>query len=151
MTLRKSFQPLRPDLDKFLFAAVGTERDGMPLSMVSALIRLGLDPWEEAGRLSSLGKREAIEQLARLIAELPGDRPPLAEAREIAGELVKQLPERDGKPSPSRTTPQMPWPRLPRWAGRPNRSDFVMFFVVAAAAALVSAILHGGLPFGIGS
>lgn len=151
MTLRKSFRSLRPDLDKFLFAAVGGERDGAPLSMVSALTRLGLDPWEEAGRLSSLGKREAVEQLARLIAELPGDRLPLAEAREIAGGLVEQLPEHDGKPSSSRTPPQIPWPRLPYWTGRPNRSDFVMFFVVVAAAALVSAILHGGLPFGIGS
>ncbi len=64
MALRKLFRPLRPDLDKFLFAAVGTERDGMPLSTVSALARLGLDPWEEAGRLSSLGKPEAVEQLA---------------------------------------------------------------------------------------
>lgn len=151
MALRPSFRPLRPDLDKFLFATVGVERDGVPLSMVSALTRLGLDPWEEAGRLSSLGKHEAIEQLARLIAELPGDRPALAEAREIAGGLVEQLPKHDDKPSPLRTTPQIPWPRLPRWTGRPNRSDFVMFFVVAAAAALVSAILHGGLPFGIGS
>lgn len=149
MALRASFRPLRPDLDKFLFAAVGTERDGVPLSMVSALTRLGLDPWEEAGRLSSLRKREAIEQLARLIAELSGDHPPLAEAREIASGLVEQLPEHDDKPSPSRTTPKISWPRLPRWAGQPKGSDFVMFFIVAAAA-LVSAVLHGGSPFGIG-
>src|ERR1700730_17573550 len=87
MALRESFRPLRPDLDNFLFAAVGTEQNGIPLSMVSALTRLGLHPWDEAGRLSSLGKREAVEQLARLIAELPGTRRPLAEAREIACEL----------------------------------------------------------------
>lgn len=64
MALRASFRPLRPDLDKFLFAAVGAEQNGAPLSMVSALTRLGLDPWEEASRLSSLSKREAGEQLA---------------------------------------------------------------------------------------
>ena len=58
MTLRRSFQPLRPDLDKFLFAAVADEVDGVPLSVISALTRLGLDPWEEAGRLSSLSRRE---------------------------------------------------------------------------------------------
>src|SRR5439155_14837617 len=69
MTLRRSFRPLRSDLDKFLFAAVGDEIDGIPLSMISALTRLGLDPWQEAGRLSSLSSREAVEQLARLIAE----------------------------------------------------------------------------------
>src|SRR5258707_13255337 len=81
MTLRRSFRPLRPDLDKFLFATVGDEVDGIPLSVISVLVRLGLDPWEEAGRLSSLGTREAGEQLARLIAELPGMFRPLRDAR----------------------------------------------------------------------
>ena len=65
MTLRRLYQPLRPDLD-FLFAAVGGEH-GIPLSMISALTRLGLDPWEEANRLSSLEKRDATEQLLQLI------------------------------------------------------------------------------------
>jgi hypothetical protein len=58
--------------------AVGEEQNGIPLSMVSALSRLGLYPWVEAGRLSSLGRREAIEQLARLITKLPGNSWPLA-------------------------------------------------------------------------
>src|SRR5215831_4869567 len=74
MTSRGSFRPLRPELDRFLFATVGDEFDGMPLSVISALTRLGLDPWQEAGRLSSLSNREAVEQLARLIVELPGRR-----------------------------------------------------------------------------
>jgi hypothetical protein len=51
MTLRRSFRPLRPDLDKFLFAAVEDKIGGIPLSMISAFTRLGLDPWQEAGRL----------------------------------------------------------------------------------------------------
>jgi len=72
MTLRGSFRPLRPDLDRFLFATVEDEIDGIPLSVISALTRLGLDPWQEAGRISSLSNREAVEQLAWLIAELPG-------------------------------------------------------------------------------
>jgi len=42
------------------------------MSVISAFTRLGLDPWQEAGRLSPLSNREAIEQLALLIAELPG-------------------------------------------------------------------------------
>src|SRR6266446_2337840 len=95
MTLRRSFRPLRPDLDKFLFAAVGDEIDGIPLSMISALTRLGLDPWQESGRLSSLSSREAVEQLARLIAEIPGIFRPLGEAREIADGLVGLLPKYD--------------------------------------------------------
>ena len=86
---------LRPDLDKFLFAAVGEEIDGIPLSTISALIRLGLDPWQEAGRLSSVPRREAVEQVARLIAEIPGIFRPLGEAREIADRLVGLLPKHD--------------------------------------------------------
>jgi hypothetical protein len=92
MTLRRSFRRFRPDLDRFLFATVGDEIDGVPLSVISALTRLGLDPWQEAGRLSSLSNREAIEQLARLIAELPGLFRPLGEAREIADHLIQLLP-----------------------------------------------------------
>ena len=37
MTLRRSFRPLRPDLDKFLFSAVEDEIDGIRLNMISAL------------------------------------------------------------------------------------------------------------------
>jgi hypothetical protein len=149
VALRAIFRPLRPDLDRFLFAEVGAEQNGIPLSMVSALIRLGLDPWDEAGRLSSLGKREATEQLARLIADLPGPRRPLAEARKIAGGLVEQLPKHDNdRPA----APQIQLRHLPRWAHVPNRSQLLMFCLIAALAALVSIVLHGGLlPFGLGS
>jgi hypothetical protein len=91
--LRRSFRPLRPEFDKFLFATVGDEVDGIPISVVSALARLGLDPREEAGRLSSLGNREAVEQLARLIAEVPGSFRPLGEARLLADGLVGLLPK----------------------------------------------------------
>jgi hypothetical protein len=139
MALRETFRPLRPDLDKFLFAAVGSEQDGIPLSMISALTRLGLDPWDEAGRLSSLSKREAIEQLARLIAELPGTSRPVAEAREIAGGLVDQLPKHDTGPSPP---PQER--RRYRWPIVPRKSQLLTFCLVAAVAALVSMYLHGG-------
>ena len=140
MTLRASHRPLRPDLDRFLFATVGAEQDGVPLSMVSALTRLGLDPWEEAGRLSSLNKREAIEQLARLIAELPGICLPLQEAREIAGGLVEQLPRHDGdRPATRRAQLR----RLPAWLRAPTRAQLLMLCLVTAAAALISVVLNG--------
>jgi hypothetical protein len=147
MTLRVSFRPLRPDLDDFLFAEVGSERDGVQLSVVSALTHLGLDPWDEAGRLSSLSKREAVEQLAGLITKLPGASRPLAEAREIAGGLVEQLPKHDSdRPPPA----QVQLPLLRRWSIVLRPSQLLVFCLVAAAAALVSMILHGGFPLGFG-
>jgi hypothetical protein len=148
MTLHRSFRPLRPEFDEFLFATVGDEIDGIPLSLVSALTRLGLDPWEEAGRLSSLSNREAVEQLARLIAEVPSSFRPLGEARVLADGLVGLLPRH----GPSRTSalqvqirPRCGAPALPKL------SQFWVACFVLAVAALVSAVVHGGFPFGIGS
>jgi hypothetical protein len=40
--------------DVFLFVEVGEQENGMTMSMASALIRLGLDPWDEAARLATL-------------------------------------------------------------------------------------------------
>ena len=148
MTLRRSFRRFRPDLDRFLFATVGDEIDRVPLSVISALSRLGLDPWQEAGRLSSLSNREAMEQLARLIAELPGRFRPLDEAREIADRLIQLLPRHD---TDRRSTPQV---QIRPYYLRPAPSRTSQLWVaclVLAAAVLVSAFLHGGLPFGIGS
>jgi len=111
MTLRRSFRPLRPDLDKFLFAAVEDEIGGIPLiiSMISAFTRLGLDPWQEAGRLSSLARREAVEQLAQLIAEIPGIfRPVRREKLPIAWLVYSQSTttavQRPGKSESARVT-----------------------------------------------
>jgi hypothetical protein len=148
MTLRRSFRPLRPDLDKFLFATVGEEIDGMPLSVISALTRLGLDPWQEAGRLSSLSNREAVEQLGRLIAELPGTLRPSGEAREIAGGLIDLLPTQNANPGSAaqvEVRPRLRRPTLPR------PSQFWVACFVLAVAVLISALVHGGFPFGIGS
>ena len=149
MTLRRSFLPLRPDLDKFLFATVGDEIEGMPLSVISALTRLGLDPWQEAGRLSSLSNREAVEQLARLIAELPGILRPVREAREIAFHLIGLLPTHDANSASGPPQVQIR-ERLGKASLRRSSQLWVACFVLAAAV-LVSAIVHGGFPFGIGN
>lgn len=149
MTLRRAFRRLRPDLDKFLFATVGDEIDGVPISVISVLTRLGLDPWKEAGRLSSLNNPEAIEQLARLVAELPGLPRPLREAREIATGLVPLLPKHDACPRPA---PEFQIrPRFRRQTlTLPKPSQFWVACFVVAAAVLVSALMHRGFPFGIG-
>jgi hypothetical protein len=148
MTLRQSFRPLRPDLDRFLFAQVSDEADGVPLSVISALTRLGLDPWEEAGRLSSLGDREAAEQLARLIADLPSHTDRLCDAREISAGLIPLLREPGSNAPRSPQTQIRPrfWP--PRFA---KSSQFWVACCVLTAAVLLSAVMHHGLPFGIGA
>jgi hypothetical protein len=148
MMLRRSFHPLRPEFDKFLFATVGNEIDGIPLSVVSALARLGLDPREEAGRLSSLSNREAVEQLARLLAEVPGSFRPLREARVLADELVGLLPKHGHSRTSALQVQIRPRYRAP---ARPKPSQIWVICFVLATAALVSAVIHGGFLFGVGS
>ena len=93
MALRPLFAPLRPDLDPFLFAVVAEGENGIPLSTISALTQLDLDPWDEAGRLAGLAKGDAVEQLTGLLLRLPGpSRPPAEEVRQIAIVLIDLLP-----------------------------------------------------------
>ena len=89
-----------PELDDFLFAAIGQERNGMSLTMVSVLGRLGLDPWLEAGRLSEMSKLVAAQMVAPMIARQPEGLWASAEALAIANRLVKLLPQRQPAATP---------------------------------------------------
>ncbi len=92
MALHSAYAPVLPEMDPFLFAEVDEEVDGIPLSVLSALARLGVDPRDEAARLSHLTSKTAASQLARLFARLP-DRPwTPPEMRRIAHRLVELLP-----------------------------------------------------------
>jgi hypothetical protein len=92
MVLRTAYAPVLPEMDPFLFADVGKEVNGIPLSVLSALARLGVDPRDEAARLSCLTSKAAASQLARLFGRLP-DRPwTPPELRRIATRLVELLP-----------------------------------------------------------
>ena len=83
----------RPELNDFLFAAIGEERNGMLLTVVSALGRLGLDPWTEADRFSGMPKTAAAQMLAPMIDRLPERLWAAADSQAIATRLVKLLPE----------------------------------------------------------
>ena len=53
--------------EEFLYTEIGEQENGMPVSMVSALTRLGLDPWDEARRLASLPATGAVTAIGELI------------------------------------------------------------------------------------
>jgi hypothetical protein len=57
--------------DEFLYAPIGEENNGMLLSVLSALARLDVDPWDEASRLARLPRSAAIQFLTTLIGALP--------------------------------------------------------------------------------
>lgn len=95
----------RPELDDFLFAAIGEERNGMSLTVVSALGRLGLDPWMEADRFSAMSKTAAAQLLAPMLARLPEGLWPAADTQAIAGRLVKLLPAPSESTAPDARKP----------------------------------------------
>lgn len=103
MTLRPEYALGHSEFNDFLFALVGEEKSGTQLTVLSALTRLGLDPWGEAARLSKLTKKAAINALAAKIATLPEGDWRASDSQSIAVRLVDLLPRHVSvPPSPSR-------------------------------------------------
>ena len=71
MTLRPEYSLGHSEYNAFLFAAVGEDKVGLPLTVLTALTRLGFDPWREAARLSDLPRETAARAFAVTIAMLP--------------------------------------------------------------------------------
>ena len=72
----------------------------MPLSVLSALTRLNVEPWEEAADLTEMSKNTTAKRLTSLIARLPGRRWTPTEPRAIAHRLIELLPQLDGSKAP---------------------------------------------------
>ena len=92
MENRASFSNLHPSYNEFLFATVCDEANGMRLSVLSALARANVDPWEEAIRLAAMPRAIATRTLASFLAMASSTcgNQPAAEA--AAARLVQLLP-----------------------------------------------------------
>lgn len=96
------------DFDDFLYATIGREEEAAPLSVLSMLARLGLDPWVEAARLAALPRALATLDMAKIIAGLPASSPAHEHSVALVCRLVALLPRapvRDGRPA-TVTTPK---------------------------------------------
>lgn len=124
MTLRAEYTLGQSEFNAFLFAPVGEEKTGLPLTVLSALSRLGIDPWGEAARLASLPVDAAVQALSAAIARLPvGDWKP-SDTSTIAARLVAFLPRRgvlgvsqasDRRESASISKIVLTWPKPAVW------------------------------------
>ena len=86
---------LGSEFDDFLFAPIVEESNGMMLSVISALARLDLDPWQEANNLAGLSGETATKRLASLlIAALPDGPSARRDPETIAARLTALLPRR---------------------------------------------------------
>ncbi|MGF6232142.1 hypothetical protein QFZ27_006097 [Inquilinus ginsengisoli] len=113
------FRLRKSNLNAFLFADVGAESNGMPLSVVSMLGRLGGDPWATANRLAGQPRDAAVLELAEIITGAARAERSNAEIMAIATRLASLLPgtgstssraARAASPGPSSSAPG-------RWSG----------------------------------
>jgi len=99
MTLRSPFV-VNSEFDDFLFATLGAGTAGpigdepteMPTTVLSALARLDIDPWQEAARLSALPKERAAAAIGQWIGRSPGGQWKPSDIAAIAARLADLLP-----------------------------------------------------------
>lgn len=136
------------DLNEFLFADVGTELNGMTLSVLSLLARIGGDPWKEAGRLASMPQTAAAATLAQIIASMPMTIWSLSDATAIAARLVRLLPSRSSGSASSETRSNQTWADK----GRISYSAAVVPLICVAfgAAFALATFVHMAMPAVVG-
>ena len=101
MTLRSEYSLGHSEYNDFVFAAVGEEKIGMPLTVLTALTRLGIDPWQEAARLADLSKEAALRTFTATIAKLPEGDWKASDSEAIAQRLLNWRPGKSIKAVPS--------------------------------------------------
>ncbi|MCU9850504.1 hypothetical protein OEZ60_21200 [Defluviimonas sp. WL0024] len=127
--------PEGSDFDRFLYAFVGEDQNGSAVTVLSALARLGFDPWEEAARLADSGPDAARGRLGAILSGFK-DVPALSlEHGAVAAKLAVLLPT----PLPNRI-PGLTVPVMPNWPpGSFTRALLVVFFLLVLARVYVLA------------
>jgi hypothetical protein len=114
----------RSQLDDFLFAPIGCEKNGMTLTVLSALARQDIDPWREAASLAEMPRESAAIRMSSLIAALPEKPSGRLDPETIAARLVARLPHQAAAaPAPRKAL---------RRAGAVNYSGLFIFLTLAA-------------------
>jgi len=121
----------RSTFDAFLYAAVGVEKNGMELSVVSALARFGVDPWQEAARLATLPQELAADGIRLLLDRLPEGGWPASDTAAIAARLVKLLPRGGSAVAPP----------VQSQAGNQRKGNRLTMILLVIAMVLASVIL----------
>jgi hypothetical protein len=133
MALPERFSLLHSELNGFLFATMGTEENGAPLSVLSGLTRVGIDPWAEGARLAKLPREAAVHALTPVIALFAKNRSD-SDVREVALHLAGLLPRPD-------------IPILPGSTGVHSRWPAVWIFCIGFALLLALMAARGSFPW----
>lgn len=79
------------EFDRFLYSSL-VDQNGTFVTVLSALVRQGIDPWEEAARLTQLPREDAVNSLSSTIWKVCSDFWSASEASIAATRLVQLLP-----------------------------------------------------------
>ncbi len=110
----------------FLAAEIGEESNGMNLSLLSALTRQGVDPWQEAERLAGLSESKALAALTSIITRALGSGGREDDTPDLAARILRLLPrpgQAPASPAPRATSDSagllagltLPPPEILRW------------------------------------
>ncbi len=131
MTASASVSYLTPQFDDFLFAQIDEDSEATPLSVLSVLARLGVDPWEEAAKLAQLPRLSAAERLVAFIAATPGAPSSYLNAKTVCDRLIDLLPSPAGVAVP---------PPRQRGGLKSKKSRFVIWPIVIAVLLAIQLI-----------
>jgi len=109
--------------EPFLYAAFGEDPAGDPVSVLSTIARLDIDPWQEAARLDLLAPPVATEQLRSLIGKSASGAAPDAGADDAIRRLIALLPH-------VRDAPPRPTPEPSRAGTAPVANSMIRFFLL---------------------
>jgi len=133
-TLPPAFSLLQSEFNDFLYAPIGEESNDSVLTVLSALARLGIDPWQESARLAQLSKDMATQRMTSIVAGLPNGRWAQSDAGAIAARLIELLPAKRAGLSPSRTTADAQHP--------PVRPIATLAFVMILGGSILVAVIN---------
>jgi hypothetical protein len=137
MTLATATSALESRFDRFLYAAVREDPDGTPLTVLSVLARLDIDPWKEAAKLAQLPGEAAARSLAVLISALPKASATPSDSETIAARLITLLPRRSEQGMAVRRDPSG-GPRVIRISNRATIAARAVLCLIVFALLLVS-------------
>lgn len=129
---------LRKDFDEFLFTAVANDANGMPVTLLTVLARLGVDPWEEAADLANLSREPAMQRLASRLEAMPNGPVSPEDTVNIATRLIALLhraPARKAPaPAPAHVSAPVPTRKL---AEQPQGIRLAIYCLIGAIFVLV--------------
>jgi hypothetical protein len=135
------------EFDNFLFTLLGEDRNGLPLSVVSLLARMNLDPWQEAGTLAILPAEAAARRFNFSLDSLtdPIMRQSISETKVLR--LLALLP-RQAPPAPAPPA-SAPGDAVRRPGSRLRIIIFITSAIVLVGSQILVAHRNGPAPPGV--